>query len=74
VREDAEFTAGVHVKGACMHMSQRYHFERDIENKYPDQGNRWCSIAAGLSFGARADSLQQMGYTDVISLGWRWTA
>ena len=70
-REDNEFAAG-HVAGA-VHLS-RGTIERDIETKYPDKAKKlvlYCG--GGFRSALSADSLQKMGYTEVISLdgGWR---
>src|SRR6266700_3856688 len=72
VREDHEFAAG-HVKGA-VHMSKGV-IERDVEHKYPDKTTTlvlYCG--GGFRSALSADSLQQMGYSDVISLDGGWTA
>jgi rhodanese-related sulfurtransferase len=72
VREDREFEAG-HVKSA-VHMSKGT-IERDIEHKYPEKGTKlilYCG--GGFRSALAADSLQQMGYTDVTSLDGGWTA
>jgi len=70
-REDNEFAAG-HVAGA-VHLSRGI-IERDIESQYPDKGTKlvlYCG--GGFRSALSADSLQKMGYTEVISLdgGWR---
>jgi rhodanese-related sulfurtransferase len=70
-REDNEFAAG-HVAGA-IHLSRGI-IERDIESQYPDKGTKlvlYCG--GGFRSALSADSLQKMGYTEVISLdgGWR---
>jgi rhodanese-related sulfurtransferase len=70
-REESEFAAG-HVAGA-MHLSKGI-IERDIETKIPDRSAKvvlYCG--GGFRSALSADALQQMGYTDVISLdgGWR---
>ena len=70
-REESEWTAG-HVSGA-VHMSRGI-IERDIEVKVPDKNTRMVLYCGG---GYRsvlvAESLQKMGYQEVISLdgGWR---
>ena len=74
VREDSEWNAG-HAQGA-MHLGKGI-IERDIEAKVPDRGTKlvlYCG--GGFRSALAADSLQQMGYTNAISLdgGWRaWT-
>ena len=70
-REESEFTAG-HVKGA-VHLSKGI-IERDIETKVPDKSAKlilYCG--GGFRSALVADNLQQMGYTNAISLdgGWR---
>jgi rhodanese-related sulfurtransferase len=71
VREDSEWAAG-HAAGA-VHLGKGV-IERDIETKVPYKGAKlvlYCG--GGYRSALAADSLQQMGYTDVISLdgGWR---
>ena len=74
VREDREYTAG-HAKGA-VHLSKGI-IERDIETTVPDKNTKlvlYCG--GGYRSALAADSLQKMGYQNVISLdgGWRaWT-
>ena len=74
VREDHEFAAG-HAKGA-IHLGKGI-IERDIETKIPDKNETlvlYCG--GGYRSALAADSLQKMGYRNVISLdgGWRaWT-
>src|SRR5258706_15597203 len=70
-REDNEWAAG-HAAGA-MHLSKGI-IERDIETKIPDKSARlvlYCG--GGFRSALAADSIQKMGYTNVISLdgGWR---
>jgi rhodanese-related sulfurtransferase len=70
-REDSEWSAA-HTAGA-VHMSRGV-IERDIETKYPDKSTKlvlYCG--GGFRSALAADSLQKMGYTNVISLdgGWR---
>ena len=70
-REDHEFNAA-HAKGA-VHLSKGI-IERDIETKVPDQGTTlvlYCG--GGYRSALAADSLQKMGYSNVISFdgGWR---
>jgi rhodanese-related sulfurtransferase len=70
-REDNEFAAG-HVQGA-IHMSRGI-VERDIEAKYPGKDTPMVLYCGGGFRSALvAESLQKMGYTNVISLdgGWR---
>jgi rhodanese-related sulfurtransferase len=70
-REDNEFAAG-HVKGA-VHLSRGV-IERDIEATYPDKDTHMVLYCGGGFRSALvAESLQKMGYTNVISLdgGWR---
>jgi rhodanese-related sulfurtransferase len=71
VREHGEWAAG-HATGA-VHLGKGV-IERDIETKVPDKGARlvlYCG--GGFRSALAADALQQMGYTDAISLdgGWR---
>ena len=71
VREDSEWAAG-HAAGA-VHLGKGV-IERDIESKIPDKGAKLVLYCGGGFRSALAgDALQQMGYTDVISLdgGWR---
>lgn len=74
VREESEFAAG-HVPGA-VHMGKGI-IERDIEAKVPDPATPMVLYCGGGFRSALvADSLQKMGYTNVISMdgGWRsWT-
>src|SRR5579862_6962362 len=71
VREDSEWTAG-HAAGS-VHIGKGV-IERDIETKVPDKSTKlvlYCG--GGFRSALAADALQQMGYTQVISLdgGWR---
>src|SRR5262245_4731180 len=71
VREDNEWTAG-HAAGA-LHLGKGI-IERDIETKIPDKNAKMVLYCGGgFRSALAADALQQMGYTDVISLdgGWR---
>jgi len=71
VREDNEWTAG-HAAGA-VHLGKGI-IERDIEAKIPDKATKMVLYCGGgFRSALAADALQQMGYTDVISLdgGWR---
>jgi rhodanese-related sulfurtransferase len=70
-REDREWTAG-HAAGA-VHLSKGI-IERDIETRVPRKDTKlvlYCG--GGYRSALAADALQQMGYTDAISLdgGWR---
>jgi rhodanese-related sulfurtransferase len=70
-REDNEFAAA-HVKGA-VHLSRGI-IERDIEATYPDKSTHMVLYCGGgFRSALAAESLQKMGYTNVISLdgGWR---
>src|SRR5258708_30101399 len=72
VREDSEWAAG-HAGGA-IHLGKGI-IERDIESKVPDKGAKlvlYCG--GGFRSALAADALQQMGYTDVISLDGGWGA
>ena len=71
VREDSEWAAG-HVAGA-VHLGKGI-IERDIESQVPGKDTTlvlYCG--GGFRSALAADALQQMGYTNVISLdgGWR---
>src|SRR5262245_54332080 len=71
VREDNEFAAG-HAKGSH-HMGKGI-IERDIEARVPDRDTTMVLYCGGGYRSAlAADALQQMGYSNVISLdgGWR---
>lgn len=74
VREESEWARG-RLPGA-MHIGKGV-IERDIESKIPDQGAEivlYCG--GGYRSALAADVLQQMGYTNVLSMdgGWRgWT-
>ena len=73
VREDNEWHAG-HAEGA-IHLGKGI-IERDIETAIPDHNAEiilYCG--GGYRSALAADALQQMGYTNVISMdgGWkRW--
>jgi rhodanese-related sulfurtransferase len=75
VREESEYAAG-HAPGA-VHISKGV-IERDAEAKLPDPAAEvilYCG--GGFRSALAADSLQKMGYTNVVSMdgGWRdWTA
>ena len=71
VRDDNEFEAA-HAQGA-VHLSKGI-IERDIEKTFPERNTKlvlYCG--GGFRSALAADSLQKMGYTNVISLdgGWR---
>ncbi len=71
VREDGEWSAG-HAAGA-LHLGKGV-IERDIETKIPDRDTKLVLYCGGGFRSALAgDSIQKMGYTNVISLdgGWR---
>ena len=73
VREDNEWQAG-HAQGA-VHLGKGI-LERDVERAIPDHGAEiilYCG--GGFRSALSADALQQMGYTNVLSMdgGWkRW--
>ena len=72
VREDREFTAG-HADGA-IHLGKGI-IERDIEAAIPDRDARLVLYCGGGYRSALvADTLQKMGYTNVISLDGGWKA
>jgi len=71
VREDNEWQAA-HAKGA-RHMGKGI-IERDIEHNIPDHDAEiilYCG--GGYRSALAADALQQMGYTNVISMDGGWT-
>ncbi len=71
VREEGEFAAG-HVPGA-VHIGRGV-LERDIERAVPDPAAPvvlYCG--GGYRSALAADSLQTMGYTNVISMDGGWT-
>ncbi len=74
VREESEYAAG-HLPNA-KHLGKGI-IERDIESLYSDASTElvlYCG--GGFRSALAADSLQKMGYTNVISMdgGWRsWT-
>ena len=74
VREESEWNAG-HIPGA-IHLGKGV-IERDIEQKVPEADKEiilYCG--GGFRSALAAESLQKMGYTNVISMdgGWRgWT-
>ena len=71
VREDSEWERG-RIKGAT-HLGKGV-IERDVEVTFPDK-NRELILYCGGGYRSAlaADSLQQMGYTNVVSMdgGWR---
>jgi len=72
VREDNEWAAG-HVKGA-VHIGKGV-IERDIEKLVPDKSMTlvlYCG--GGYRSALAADTLQKMGYTNVLSLDGGWKA
>ena len=72
VREDGEFTAG-HATGA-VHIGKGV-IERDIEAKVPDPATPivlYCG--GGFRSALAADTLQKMGYTNVVSMDGGWSA
>ena len=75
VREDSEWAAG-HARGA-QHLGKGV-IERDIEQSVPDKNAELILYCGGGFRSALAtDSLQEMGYTNVVSMagGWRgWQA
>lgn len=71
VREESEFAAG-HVEGA-EHLGRGV-IERDIEARHPDKNELlFLYCGGGFRSALAADSLQKMGYTQVVSVdgGWR---
>lgn len=71
VREDSEWAAG-HIEGA-QHMGRGI-IERDIENAIPDKSTPivlYCG--GGYRSALSADSLQKMGYTNVLSMAGGWS-
>ncbi len=75
VREESEYAAG-HAAGA-VHISKGV-MERDIESKIPDPATPIVLMCGGgFRSALAADTLQKMGYTNVLSMdgGWSgWTA
>lgn len=70
-REESEWNAG-HIRGA-IHLGKGV-IERDIEKTVPDkQAEVILYCGGGFRSALAADALQQMGYTNVISMdgGWR---
>jgi rhodanese-related sulfurtransferase len=72
VREDREFEAA-HAIGA-VHIGKGI-IERDIERTVPEKDTRMVLYCGGgFRSALAADSLQKMGYTDVLSLDGGWHA
>lgn len=72
VREESEFAAG-HVKGA-VHIGKGV-IERDIEKRFPDPATPLLLYCGGGYRSALAgDTLQRMGYTNVVSVAGGWRA
>jgi len=66
VREDHEF-AKDHAKGAC-HLGKGV-IERDVETRIPNkQESILLYCGGGYRSALAADALQQMGYTNVVSM------
>ena len=72
VREESEYAAG-HAAGA-IHISKGV-MERDIETKFPDPAAPLVLMCGGgFRSALAADTLQKMGYTDVLSMDGGWAA
>ena len=70
VREESEYAAG-HAAGA-IHISKGV-MERDIETKIPDPAAPLVLMCGGgFRSALAADTLQKMGYTDVLSMDGGW--
>ena len=70
VREDSEWAAG-HARGA-QHLGKGV-IERDIEQSVPDKNAELILYCGGGFRSALAtDSLQEMGYTNVVSMAGVW--
>ncbi len=72
VREDLEWEAG-HARGA-VHLGKGV-IERDVEKAIPDKDAEiilYCG--GGFRSALTADSLQRMGYSNVLSLAGGWKA
>ena len=72
VREESEYAAG-HAAGA-IHIGKGV-IERDIEAKVPDPNTPlvlYCG--GGFRSALAAESLQKMGYTNVVSMDGGWSA
>ena len=70
-REESEYAAG-HVRGA--EWIGKGVIERDIEARHPDRSEPlYLYCGGGFRSALAADALQQMGYTEVVSVdgGWR---
>jgi rhodanese-related sulfurtransferase len=74
VREESEYAAD-HLPGA-VHLSKGI-IERDVEDRVPDQNTPMVLYCGGgFRSALAADNLQEMGYTNVLSMdggirGWR---
>ncbi|MGQ0503676.1 MAG: rhodanese-like domain-containing protein [Panacagrimonas sp.] len=72
VREESEFAAG-HVRGA-EHIGKGV-IERDIESRHPDKSQPlYLYCGGGFRSALAADTLQLMGYTNVVSVDGGWKA
>jgi len=72
VREDKEWDAA-HASGA-IHLGKGI-IERDIERTVPDKGTKlFLYCGGGFRSALAADSIQKMGYSNVISLDGGWHA
>jgi rhodanese-related sulfurtransferase len=72
VREESEFAIG-HVVGA-KHIGRGV-IERDIEKLHPDKTQTlFLYCGGGFRSALAADSLQKMGYTNVVSVDGGWSA
>ena len=72
VREESEWAAG-HARGA-LHLGKGL-IERDIEQRVPDKSAPiilYCG--GGFRSALSGDSLQRMGYTNVLSMAGGWRA
>ena len=66
VREDSEWNAG-HLPDA-VHLGKGV-IERDVETRYPDKATPLVlQCGGGFRSALAADTLQKMGYTNVVSL------
>lgn len=71
VREESEYAAG-HAAGA-IHIGKGV-IERDIETKIPDPAAPIVLMCGGgFRSALAAETLQKMGYTDVISMDGGWS-
>lgn len=72
VREESEYAAG-HLRGA-EHLGKGV-IERDIETRHPDKSEAlYLYCGGGYRSALAADALQQMGYTNVVSVDGGWKA